>query len=518
MRKKKSKTASQTIREYSQESSRTSKINQMVMTSITFIEVLLIFAQFVQTFVVESIYGKLGIIPIIVLVVGVIGNMIIYKKNRNSAKLRYTVLLSFIIAWGYLMLTGINVIVPLYIYPLIIATILYHDSKYEKITFFSILGINIVHIIIWFVRGFLFSSTEGIAFLSSIVNILIIIILHITAVLSEKFNHDMLYSVKDEQNKQSVMIDDILRISEGVMKEITETNLLIENLRDSSDIVHSSIEEISVRTQETAENVQEQTRMTSMINDAIQKTVENAKIMVDTASDSSQMMRQSMNVIEHIRDNAGTIGETNSRVAESMEELQNKAQEVQQITDDIFSISSQTNLLALNASIESARAGEAGRGFAVVADQIRNLAEETRQSTEKISGIIQELNENAKEATAIVQSSISAMNQQNQMVENASDGFVAIQDNIDTLMQRVTDIDGKIKNLLQSNNAIIDSINHLSESSESVSDSAKEVESRSLQNQTEAEQAKELLNKVMDLVHELNKYQNEIKSELNEEA
>ena len=88
------------------------------------------------------------------------------------------------------------------------------------------------------------------------------------------------------------------------------------------------------------------------------------------------------------------------------------------------------------------------------------------------------------------------------MVENASDGFVAIQDNIDTLMQRVTDIDGKIKNLLQSNNAIIDSINHLSESSESVSDSAKEVESRSLQNQTEAEQAKELLNKVMDIEFE----------------
>ena len=203
MRKKKSKTASQTIREYSQESSRTSKINQMVMTSITFIEVLLIFALFVQTFVVESIYGKLGIIPIIVLVVGVIGNMIIYKKNRNSAKLRYTVLLSFIIAWGYLMLTGINVIVPLYIYPLIIATILYHDSKYEKITFFSILGINIVHIIIWFVRGFLFSSTEGIAFLSSIVNILIIIVLFGYEMIALILSYNTLDEIEEEDRRES---------------------------------------------------------------------------------------------------------------------------------------------------------------------------------------------------------------------------------------------------------------------------------------------------------------------------
>ena len=272
MGKKKSKTITtgQSVREYSQESSRTSKINQMVMTSITFVEVLLIFALLVQTFVVESVYGKLGIIPIIVLVAGVVGNTIVYKKNRNSNKLRYSVLLSFIIGWGYLMLTGVNVIVPFYIYPLIIATILYHDKKYEKITFFSILGINIVHVIIWFIRGYLLSSTEGIALLSSIVNILIIIVLHITAVLSEKFNHDVLYSVKDEQKKQSTMIDDILRISESVMSEVSETNILIDNLRDSSDIVHSSIEDISFRTKKTADNVQEQTKMTSMISEAIQ--------------------------------------------------------------------------------------------------------------------------------------------------------------------------------------------------------------------------------------------------------
>lgn len=350
--------------------------------------------------------------------------------------------------------------------------------------------------------------TDNITFISAVVNFEVVIVVHVVAVLSEKYNRDMVQSVKDEQDVQSVMLQDVLRISENVKAEVTDTDSIIESVKNSSNIVHSSIEEISVRTKETAERVQEQTRMTAVIDEAIGETAENAKVMVEAVTNSAKMMDANMEIFDEIRNNAGQINERNSHVAESMEELQLKAQEVQQITEVIFSISSQTNLLALNASIESARAGEAGRGFAVVADQIRNLSEETRQSTEKIASIVQELNVNAQNATEIVQHSIDAMNQQNQMVETASDGFNAIRDNMDILAQRVDDIDEKIKNLVASNNTIIENIGYLSSSSEAVSESAKEVENCSLQNQMEAEKAKELLNEVKAIVQEFEKYQN----------
>ena len=57
------------------------------------------------------------------------------------------------------------------------------------------------------------------------------------------------------------------------------------------------------------------------------------------------------------------------------------------LTNEILSISSQTNLLALNASIEAARAGEAGKGFAVVADEIRQLADSSRETANRIQEI-----------------------------------------------------------------------------------------------------------------------------------
>ncbi|ABE37465.1 PAS domain-containing methyl-accepting chemotaxis protein [Rhodopseudomonas palustris] len=72
--------------------------------------------------------------------------------------------------------------------------------------------------------------------------------------------------------------------------------------------------------------------------------------------------------------------------------LNEAAQAMSGIVELISNITGQINLLALNATIESARAGEAGRGFAVVAGEVKNLANQAKQATDRIGAEIENLN------------------------------------------------------------------------------------------------------------------------------
>jgi len=72
--------------------------------------------------------------------------------------------------------------------------------------------------------------------------------------------------------------------------------------------------------------------------------------------------------------------------------LNDASKSMESIVKLISNITGQINLLALNATIESARAGEAGRGFAVVAAEVKNLANQAKQATDKIGQEIGSLN------------------------------------------------------------------------------------------------------------------------------
>lgn len=81
-----------------------------------------------------------------------------------------------------------------------------------------------------------------------------------------------------------------------------------------------------------------------------------------------------------------------ARLKSTSKELGTVTSEIGGIVSIIRGIAEQTNLLALNATIEAARAGDAGKGFSVVAAEVKKLANETSEATQKIVALMNNIN------------------------------------------------------------------------------------------------------------------------------
>lgn len=487
------------VERFAERSARTGRVNFTVILSTTLMSALLLLALGVQVKDGSSSMGKLQYIPIFIIAAGLFVDWGIFLKNRDSENLRYFMMASFFTGYLFLLLAGKNEFIPFYIFPSFISDILFFDKRLINLSAIGIITANLARLLIAGVM-------DNAVFTGCALSIILTLVISEATKLTILFDSHTAAAMEREQTAQKEMLDDMLTTAASLQQDIKDSVEIIDMLKSSSEIVNSSLSEITSSSQMSAESVQDQTIMTHSIQEAINDTVELSREMVDMAQKSGTAMRNSIQMMEEVEAQSTYIGKANEQVAASMERLQIKMQEVQNIAGMIFNISSQTNLLALNASIESARAGEAGRGFAVVANQIRSLAEETRKATENIKTIIEELSENAREAVENVQDSMNAVKHQNELIGSATVEFEGVGDNIGVLTTNISTVDSKIGGLADANDTIVDSISQLSAVSEEITANTTMAEERSGENVQNAEQAYQIFMHINSLAEVFNKY------------
>lgn len=100
--------------------------------------------------------------------------------------------------------------------------------------------------------------------------------------------------------------------------------------------------------------------------------------------------------------------------------------EMQVVVNIVTNIANQTNLLALNAAIEAARAGEYGKGFSVVASEVRALSEETKNSVQNVSKLINQMNKQVKQLASSIGKIKENVILGNDYMKNVDDHFEKI--------------------------------------------------------------------------------------------
>ena len=179
------------------------------------------------------------------------------------------------------------------------------------------------------------------------------------------------------------------------------------------------------------------TNILNGLDDSQEKLEKDAFDVINSSDTSLNLVRESIGSVEEILKMIDTLNAVVEESSEKIQKLEKLSADIEQFASVIASIANRTNILSLNASIEAARAGEVGKGFAVVAEEIRQLAENSKNTANDIQGIsvrviaaVNQLMTNAQDLMNFIQNQI--MNDYVEF-EAATDMYYEKADHMDTI-------------------------------------------------------------------------------------
>ncbi len=295
---------------------------------------------------------------------------------------------------------------------------------------------------------------------------------------------DKLLKKKDEIGELSRVTITLRDTMRSTIKEITDDSKALleasqllgtaaDNTNGTMKDVRTAVSQVVDNSQLQAENSQSTSEQMKIMGDNITETSNEAELLSGNAASmqlssekASKTLLSLRQINEDVKKIIGEVQEQTNRTNESVKKIQ-------AATTFINSIAEDTGLLSLNASIEAARAGDSGRGFAVVAEQIKNLSEQSNESSKEIEATAEVLRADSEKAVQAMQQMQEIIASQSESMQETQQVVAEVIEEIASSMKSIAQIKESSGRLEGARNEVLQAVEHLSEISAENLDSTK---------------------------------------------
>lgn len=315
------------------------------------------------------------------------------------------------------------------------------------------------------------------------------------------------YVSKDEIGDLSASFNLMMgRITELVAQTTETAREVLETANDLGDASRKtaiSAKEIAAATEEIAggagslaQEAERGNELTDLIATQMQSVIAANAEMDQAARGVGEASGHGASQLEELLEQTGRTGEMTSALVDRVNNLKDTVYSVIKVLDVMKNITQQTNILSLNATIEAARAGEAGRGFMVVAGEVRQPADQSKQSIALVAGITDKIMAEMDETVAVLSEVAPLFKEQMSSVKSTSDIFVSVKGQMEDFITSLESVTGAIDSLNHSQGVLSDAMSNVSAVAQQSSATSEEVASLSNEQQNVSDQLVSLSGKL----------------------
>ena len=295
---------------------------------------------------------------------------------------------------------------------------------------------------------------------------------------------DKLLKKKDEIGELSRVTITLRDTMRSTIKEITDNaKALLEasqllgtaadNTNGTMNDVRTAVSQVVDNSQLQAENSQSTSEQMKIMGDNITETSNEAELLSGNAASMQSSSEKASKTLLSLRQINEDVKKIIGEVQEQTNRTNESVKKIQAATTFINSIAEDTGLLSLNASIEAARAGDSGRGFAVVAEQIKNLSEQSNESSKEIEVTAEVLRADSEKAVQAMQQMQEIIASQSESMQETQQVVAEVIEEIASSMKSIAQIKESSGRLEGARNEVLQAVEHLSEISAENLDSTK---------------------------------------------